>query len=201
MAAKVYTVQISKYIENKCKEFSEEVLESCFSHYKKRSATCSDKVKYDIFIGKIGEWGVYRLLKDNNIDATKPDMKIHLVRNKSFDADLMTDSMFIHCKSQSAASQRRYGKSWILQYSGLGKGHQDKLFRYHSNSDYLAPSSVREEDDFTYVDIYGIIKVRNLFDLDMIKEPKSAWFKDTKRAIYWDDLKTLSHYRRWGALK
>lgn len=148
----------------------------------------------NIVTGKLGEIAVYRMSKEYELPVGRPDFTIYDSKKKSFDADLSSPEFQIHVKSQGIDSANKYGISWILQFSGNGRGHQDKLFRRVETNDYLAPCLVKD----TTVHIYGIIKVKKLFLEDMIEEPKNPWFVDTKRAIYFDKIRTLPYYHRWG---
>ena len=177
-------------------DFAEASIDSSFNHWKARGVKDKEKAMIDIFTGKMGELGVYQLLCKKGYFATKPDFEIYLGRRKSFDADITSGELKFHCKAQNIESMLKYGESWILQYGGEGKGHTDKLFKHQSPKDYLVPTMVEGNS----VTIYGIVKISILFEKDMIRLPKVVWFHKTKRAIYWDDLKTLSHYNRWGLI-
>jgi hypothetical protein len=194
---KLETVIISKHWKDKCLEFAEKSLESSKNHWRKRNVVSEARMKEDIYTGKMGEVGAYIFLKSLDLSATKPDFEIYEKGRKSFDADITCGKYNLHCKSQSQSSADKYGTSWILQYSGKGFGHTDKLFKKRTPQDYLVPTQVLGDR----VAIYGIIKISLLFDQDMIELPKAKWFQDTKRAIYWDTIKYLSHYDRWGFIK
>ena len=107
--------------------------------------------------------------------------------------------MCIRDRSQSRDSANTYGNSYILQYGGNGNGHVDKLFKSRTNRDFLIPCLV--DIDTREVIIYGCIKVETLFKKDLIKMPRVKWLEFSKRAVYLEDLFTLSWYERWGRLK
>ena len=44
-------------------------------------------------------------------------------------------------------------------------------------------------------------KDRNNNEKELVKMPRVKWLENSKRAIYLDDLFTLSWYERWGRLK
>ncbi len=151
----------------------------------------------DIATGKLGELAVSRMCRGYGLDVGRPDFEVYSRQKKSYDADLNGSGIRIHVKSQGADSASRYGISWILQYGGLsGTGHQDKLFRVRSPKDFLAPCLVKEKT----VHIFGIIKVNKLFENDMIDMPSNPWFAQTKRAIFFDKIKTLTYYHRWNVV-
>lgn len=192
-------IEVVKYTQEdleKCHEFAVGQLGTSRDHYRRRKQGNESKIVEDITTGKLGELAAHRLLRRHGIHAKAPDFEIYDSRGKSFDADLSWKGVEFHCKAQTEESARRYGTSWILQWGGRGHGHTDKLFKHQSDNDYLIPCTVHESS----VRIYGIIKVKQLFDQDMIKEPKLDWFKDTKRAIYGDDIFSMSWRDRWGFL-
>lgn len=194
---KTETIKISKNDWAKCHEFAVAQLETSINHYKKRKQGNAAKITEDIITGKLGELAAYRFLRSKGIMCAAPDFNIYEARQKSFDADLNFEGKQFHCKSQSRMSAAKYGESWILQWGGKGHGHIDKLFKNRSKNDYLVPMQVSE----TEVIIYGIIPVDTLFKNDLIKEPKLAWFADTKRAVYLNDIRKLNHYFRWGLVR
>lgn len=192
-------IEIIKYSQSdleKCHEFAVGQLGTSRDHYRRRKQGNESKIIQDITTGKLGEIAAHRLLRRYGVHATLPDFEIYDSRGKSFNADLTWKGHEFHCKAQTEESAKRYGTSWILQWGGKGYGHTDKLFKHRSNSDYLMPTTVHQDT----VRIYGVIQIKKLFDKDMIKEPKLAWFKDTKRAIYFEDISTLSWRDRWGFL-
>lgn len=193
-------IEIVKYTQQdleKCHEFAVGQLETSKNHYARRKQTNEAKIIQDIITGKLGEIAAYRLLRRNGVYCGQPDFEIYDSRGKSFDADLTWKGIEFHCKSQTEESAARYGTSWILQWGGRGHGHTDKLFRNRDDNDFLIPSTVHD----SHVRVYGVIKINKLFEEGMIKEPKLDWFKDTKRAIYMEDLATLNWSDRWGFLR
>ena len=197
---KSVTVELKPRDLEKAKNFAEARLEKSIDQYSRRGQTNIDKIKYDITIGALGEIGIYRMLKRLGIKVSPPDFNIYEAKNKSYDADLHDkDGYRFHCKSQSRDSADTYGNSYILQYGGNGNGHIDKLFKSRTNRDFLIPCLV--DIDTKEVIIYGCIKVETLFKKDLIKMPRVKWLEFSKRAVYLEDLFTLSWYERWGRLK
>jgi len=182
-------------------EFAEARFEKSKVHYMQRKQFNSAKVKQDILVGALGEIAVYKMLKeDYGIKVSKPDLNVYEKAKKTFDADLQDkQGRKYHVKSQSVISSKKYGRSYILQYGGNGRGHTDKLFRNRSNNDYLVPTEVDTEE--MVVTLFGCYRIETIFEEDMIKLPKLDYFKDIKRAIYLEDLETMSYYERWGRLK
>lgn len=197
---KSVTIELKKRDLETAQKFAEARLEESLSQYNRRGQSNQEKIKYDITIGALGEIGIYRMLKRLGLKLSAPDFEIYTVKKKSYDADLQDDDGYrFHCKSQSKESQEQYGASYILQYGGNGKGHTDKLFRSRTNRDFLIPCLV--DIDAQEVTIYGCIKIETLFKKDLIKMPRVKWLEFSKRAVYLEDLFTLSWYERWGRLK
>lgn len=181
----------------KCEEFAEQSVDSSLSHYSRRGQGNREKIIQDILTGKLGEIAASRFLRRIGIPVSKPDFAIYESRNKSWAADLHTDTYNFHCKSQGADSAKKYGQSWILQYGGNGRGHTDALFKHRTKADFLIPMGV--SDDF--VTIFGVIGVPTIFDSECIKMPKLDWLANSKRAIYLPDIDALSYWERWGKVR
>lgn len=197
---KSVTVELKPRDLEKAEKFAEARLEKSLDQYSRRGQTNTDKIKYDITVGALGEIGIYRMLKRLGMKVSPPDFNVYEAKNKSYDADLQDkDGYRFHCKSQSRDSADTYGNSYILQYGGNGNGHVDKLFKSRTNRDFLIPCLVDIETK--EVTIYGCIKVETLFKKDLIKMPRVKWLEFSKRAVYLEDLFTLSWYERWGRLK
>ena len=193
-------IKITKKDVQKAKDFAKKRLEKSRAHYMKRKQFNSEKLREDITIGALGEIAAYRMLKKQyGIKVSKPDFNVYEAPKKTFDADLMDkQGHMFHIKSQSIDSSKKYGRSYILQYGGNGRGHTDKLFRNTSSNDYLIPTEVDTEK--MIVTLFGCYRIETIFKEDMIKMPKIKWLQDIKRAIYLDDLETLNYYERWGRL-
>lgn len=190
-------VILTKKELEKCMQFAENSVDSSLSHYKRRNNTSRSRIIQDIYTGKCGEIGVYKILKSLGYEVNQPDFEIYEGRKKSFNADMTYGNYNIHCKAQNEESATKYGISWILQYGGSGWGHTDKLFKNRSKFDILAPTLIIGDE----VQLFGLIRVDDLFKKDMIKMPSCKWFADTKRAIYYDDIKSLSHYNKWRRME
>lgn len=193
---RIESIKITAKDIARCQEFANASVDSSLSHYKRRGQSNREKIIHDIVTGKLGEIAAHRMLRRNGIWAKEPDFEIYDTKGKSFDADITHRQRNFHCKAQSEKSANLYGESWLLQYNGKGYGHTDKLFKHQAKGDYLIPSVVYD----THVDIFGVVPVSLLFERDLLKLPKLKWFHNTKRAVYLDDVKTLSWRERWGLL-
>ena len=197
---KSMTIELKKKDLEIAKQFANDRVHLSLDHYKKRGQGSLDKITHDITIGALGEIGIHRAFKRLGIKVTAPDFNVYESKKKSYDADLNDDSgNRFHCKSQCTESANKYGKSYILQYGGNGMGHVDKLFRNVTNRDFLVPCLVDVEN--MEVIIFGCIKIETIMKKDLIKMPRVKWLEYSKRAIYLEDLFTLSWYERWGRLK
>ena len=189
-------VEISDHYVNKCREFAEASVDTSLKYYRWRSGKLDrDKLINDIFVGKMGEVGAYKLLNDEfGIEVAKPDFDVYEGRRKSFTADLTAHGVNFHCKTQSEESERRYGKSWLFQYSEERYGG-DRLFKQDLTNEFIIPMSLKSTN---IVEIHAIIDIADIVRYDMFDMPKLEWFKKTKRAVYWDKLKKLNSNKLWG---
>lgn len=191
-------IQITDENYLKSHNFAEQCAQTCIQNYKRRGQGNLDKIITDIHTGKLLELGAYRLLKTIGIPASFPDFEIYKAKGKSWEADLLTDEYFFHCKGQSEDSYKKYGASWILQWGGKGKGHVDKLFKHQKEHDYLIPGFVQGRT----ASICGIYQIKEIMSKGLIKEPKVDWLKFSKRAIYLKDLEeAFSEDTRWSIFR
>lgn len=193
---KIESIKLTRKDYERCEEFANQQLHTSLDHYRRRKQGNAPKIIQDITTGKLGELATHRMLRRHGFYAKAPDFKIYEGRKKSFDADITWQQFAFHCKSQSEDSVNKYGASWILQWGGRGHGHVDKLFKHVAPTDYLVPATIHSD----HARIYGVVPVAKLFELDLIKPPKVDWMADTKRAIYFDDIKKLSWRDRWSFL-
>lgn len=147
--------------------------------YRKRGEQSEEKIKSDILIGAMGEWGVYSYLTEKGLTVDKPDMRILAAKSKSFSADLKSESHeLFHVKTQSELSASRYGDSWLLQRS-------DKLLKQPSERDYVVLCSAGLDN----IQILAIILMKDLVDGGMLSECKVPYYRMTKLALYLDEIK------------
>lgn len=193
---KIEVIKFQQRDIERCEEFANQQVHTSISHYRKRKQGNESKIITDITTGKLGEIATHRVLRRHGLHAQAPDFEIYESRQKSFDADITWNEYAFHCKSQNEESVEKYGISWILQWGGRGYGHKDKLFTHCGPTDYLVPCTIHD----SVARVYGIIPVARLFELNLIKPPRVKWLEDTKRAIYFEDIKELGWRDRWGFL-
>lgn len=180
-------ITINDYTSRKCSTFAKERIKTSAGLYKYRGETNMDKMVEDVKIGTMAEYAVFNYVKQLGFKCTKPDLKHYKAKDKSFSADLKADKVFvdektlewrdalIHVKSQGTKSAKAYGSSWLFQ-------KQDKIFRGEKDEEFLAFCIVDKRD----VELQAIVKVKDVKKL--LKEPKVWRYKDTKVALYLDDV-------------
>jgi len=184
----VQTIFLSKIDQKKAQKFADERVAQNVTLYEKRGGF----KKEDIVSGAMAELAVYRLLKDRGVKAGKPDLTIHEVRQKSYDADLTDGKHRFHVKGQTLESRRRYGASWIMQ-------RKDPILNTPEKLHYLVPCVVDTETG--RVEIFGIMSIGSLVDNGCIQECKLEWFRKTKVALYLEYIEGVLTYKaRWGVI-
>jgi hypothetical protein len=96
-----------------CVDFSVNSVESSRVHYASRNQFDLNKIKNDIYLGKVAEYAVYNHYYQNFGKISKPDLKIYIGKEKSYDADLKTKKSLVHVKS--FFSKSGYNPSWVFQ--------------------------------------------------------------------------------------
>jgi hypothetical protein len=181
-------ITISEEQYKRCLAFAEE---RCGDSdlYEKRGAF----KKEDIIAGAMGEIGVWKYLRRRGFqDLSKPDFTIHDKGSKSYDADLMSGPRHFHVKSQTKASQSKYGSSWIMQ-------RHDPCLQEIRYNHFLIPTVV--DQGSRVVEIFGCISLKAIIEGGHIGELKVPWMRRTKVAIYLDSLMELNHNQRWRAFR
>ena len=163
-----YNVDIKDYL--RCVQFAHDSIQTNLDAYARRNQKNVHKIFNDIVVGKIGEFAVYKYLKEKH-ELDEPDLKIYSKENKSFDADLKTAGFDIHVKAQSKYQSETYGTSWSFHPT-------DKLITKPSDTDVIFLCSV----DDLMVDILSYNKAS--FYLDLYDEPIKESLKKTKKVIY-----------------
>jgi len=172
-------IKISKYIYDKIEEFADLRIKGSEKLYKNRGEPNVIKIRQDIIIGAMGEWAVFRLLRERGFEFNKPDMKIYESKQKSFSADLSNDDYDIHVKSQGEVSINRYGHSWLMQ-------RNDSLVRNPKDGEWLAFTAVdlnNKEVEVKGFCLASIIKENDLFEECMVPR-----FRFSKVALYMNSL-------------
>lgn len=133
------TKKISNDIITICRSFSEKCYLTNIDEYVKRNQTDFEKIKNDIFFGKIAEFGVYFILLEKGVkDISIPDLNIYNFKNKSFDADLKSKAIDFHIKTQTKKTSKIFGESWLFQKS-------DPLVLNPKSKDYFIGTQYDED--------------------------------------------------------
>lgn len=172
-------IKISSQDYQTCVKFSEDV-DTQF--YETRKQLNDEKRKKDSLIGKLGEIGTFKALKDKLPNLTEPDFLIYKASEKSWDFDLKADGVNIHVKTQDVEQGKKYGESWVFQ-------KQDKhIFKEYSEFDYVAFVSIDLKTRECF--IRSILPVSLLHEKSLFKQMK-LFHLSSKCAIYYDDIKDI----------
>lgn len=162
-----------------CEHFAERVLVTNKDEYSKRKQYNTEKIKKDIILGKLAEWGVYFIyLCRGNFNINTPDMSIYSKENKSFDSDLKWGLYNLHIKSQSYESSYRYGDSWIFQA-------KDPLFEFSNEYDIIIGCRVSIDSSSKNASIEILLEKQ--FQKLTFGDTKLSKFSGNKRAVYLKD--------------
>lgn len=171
-------VEIDDELYIKCEKFAIDRISGSVDCYVSRGESRRSKIVEDLIVGAIGEWVVYEHLKSLGYECSEPDMKIYEKRRKSFAADLYVDEINIHVKSQSLASSKRYGYSWLMQ-------RHDKAVKNPQDDEIFAFTNVNLED--MEATVLGYCWAKNM----TYGECKVPRYRNTKVAIYLQDVEGL----------
>jgi hypothetical protein len=172
-------IKISSYMSNKIKVFADARVNGSKKLYNFRGKSSNEKLIEDVVVGAMGEYATYMYLKAKKFQCTKPDYSIYEVANKSYSRDMMCNNKHLHIKSQSTASTKRYGHSWICQKS-------DKLVKDPDINDYLAFTEVCLLTNT--VKILGFCNAKLIKTIHGWQECKVPMFRHSKVALYYNYL-------------
>lgn len=133
----------------------------------------------DIWVGAMAEFAAYYYLREKGEDCSAPDLTIYSSKDKSYDADLRTNSRFYHIKGQSLRSKKAYGDSWLLQ-------RYDKIVKKSVQRHYFILCTVDVEN--REVEIKGTPSVNLIHKYELFGECKHPAFRRTKVALYLKDI-------------
>lgn len=167
-------IVVSESVYKRAKEFASNRMKGSNTLYKFRGESNEEKMYEDILVGLVGEWGVYEYLKKKGIEVNKPDMNIYTSRNKSFNADFRSETDAYHVKSQTVASIKKYGHSWLLQRT-------DRIVKQPAENDHFVFTKV----DGREVEILGLYKCKNI----VYGECKVPRYRFSKIAVYLEEQK------------
>lgn len=163
-----------------CEHFAERSYKSSADMYAHRKQANEAKIKQDIMLGKLAEFGVYFIyLANGRTNITAPDLNIYPAKQKSFDPDLRWGLFNLHIKSQTIESANRYGDSWVFQSN-------DPAVKSPNEYDIFVGAGVTF-DDYNNGCLINIKMERKLDELKF-GAPKLAKFNaNNKTCIYLKD--------------
>ena len=173
-------IKLTKKVIQQCEDFAEARIGGSEDEYKRRGEKRNTKIYEDILLGAAGEFAAYKYLSSCGVRVNKPDLAIYDVKNKSFDADLVSNKYTFHVKSQGEQSRKRYGCSWLLQ-------RRDKVVSDPDEFEYFIFCSV----ELPYVEILGVVKCKDISDNNLYGECRVPSYRNTKVALYLDELMDL----------
>lgn len=115
-----------------CYSFAEASYSSSLDKYSRRNQSNHDKIKNDIYLGKVAEYAMYNYYVSRGFKVSVPDVEVYDARGKSFDADLTLYSDMdykIHVKSHFIGSV--FPTSWVFQ-------KEDPLVKHPKEYDIIA---------------------------------------------------------------
>jgi hypothetical protein len=131
---------ISQDIINLCNNFAEKCCLTNVDEYSKRNQKDFNKIKKDIAIGKIAEFGVYFIFLEQGMsNISIPDINVYSSNKKSFDADLECNKINFHIKTQTIDAAKKFENSWLFQKN-------DPLVLKPQNNDYFIGTQYDEEN-------------------------------------------------------
>lgn len=146
----------------------------------------------DIVNGALAEIAVYKLIRSVDPDVSAPDFNIYGKSEKTFKADLSTETRCFHVKGQSINSAETYGASWLMQ-------RKDPMLKEPENGHYLVPCVVDIDNKCVWV--YACVPIRTLISENLLGECVVPQFRTNKVCIYLSEItRKLTPTRRWSIL-
>lgn len=175
-------IVIDPLTQKKIIDFVESVYKTNKNKYKERGQIDIEKIKKDIYRGKLSEYAVYLHYKNNlKFDSvTEPDVNVYTTKNKSYDADIVAVHNGVqydmHVKSQYIEQAKSFGLSWSFQKN-------DPLVFNPIPYDYIVPCVILSDKR---VVIYKPIRAREV--IKKYKKPKLERLQATKVVLYGKDV-------------
>lgn len=188
----IVAIPLLKEDYQKCLDFSNKWIQTSESHINNRGQGNKGKMISDHAIGKLAELGIYNFFDVLKLPCSRPDFDIYSRKHKNFGADIIVGNNNIHIKSCRTNTYN----SWIFQYGGKGTGHTDPLLNSNDVNNYLALCFV--DTSAFLVKIVGIINANFCKNNSLYKLPKINSLINTKRALYYDDIKNFDKEILWS---
>jgi len=174
---KVFLTKLTKYEKAQCKLFADYSVETHLDEYKRRGQEDIEKIKQDIYYGKIGEMMVYNYMKQDGIKDVSPiDLNIYEHKQKSYDADFRVGAHNVHVKTHVV--NNNFPASWMFQKN-------DPLTKDKSNTEVLF-LCVLGRECYAYITLIQP-------DVIIFEEPMKVALRETKVCVYEE---TLLHLKK-----
>ena len=173
----------------KCVRYAEAEITSVTTSRRQRGQCNASRIKHQAAVGKFGEILACEYLRFYGHDCSAPDFQIYSNANKSWESDLFVGKHKIACKTQDAASARRYGQSFVFQKGGHGRGHTDPVMRDEESLCMFVMINLKN----CTCDVRGPYAMRDLIPL--FREPTVESLRFSKSCLYFDDIQKLTTYK------
>ena len=143
------------------------------TNYSDSNQTLLKKIKDDHFVSKLGEEAC-KIVFSKYANVAGPDYTIYPGDRKSWQEDLMIDSVGLAVKTQRRTAAKKYSLSWTFQYGAKRKDtllHNPEAWVVFVEYDDTAPYNCY---------IYPPYQIKNL----IFQEPKLLHLKNHKKVVY-----------------
>lgn len=172
----IHEIELTKDDLKAAQDFADARIQNGINVYRRRGGF----KKVDIIVGALGELAAYKYLQGRSVETNSPDFTIHAVKDKTFNADLVSISgLHFHVKSQSLDSARKYEASFLFQRT-------DPIFNDESGVHFLVPVIV--DPLGLKAKVFGIHPVNYLIKENLFGECKLTHLRKTKIALYLKEL-------------
>jgi len=168
-------VKITNAMLQRALDFARKVVDT--TDYSDSFQSNRKKVLKDHFTSKVGEEAVRELFTSAGLEVKGPDYNVYEGREKSWDSDLYIAGKPVAVKTQNKESADRFGLSWMFQ---CGKYRKDPILN-NPNSLVVFVYYDHEKQE---CEVYPPKRIKGL----RFRDPKLIRLKDSKRAVYAEDL-------------
>lgn len=178
------SVELSSEQMEKCKNFAQECAPTNVNRYKFRNQRNVKKIEKQIFTGKLAEVAVDTYFRFMGYEPNEPDFTIYKNKKKSWDCDLKIEGVSIHIKSQDVSSAKKYGTSWMFQFSS-SRGSGEDFDEVLEDPDGIVVFCLVDGNKVSFEFIGRTSKCIPA----LLKEPRVHQLRNYKRVVYLEDLR------------
>jgi hypothetical protein len=164
---------------DRARVFAKAVIQT--TNYQDSYQSNKQKIQQDHFISKLGEEAVKEVFTQLGQKVAGPDYTIYSAQQKSWQSDLVINNTELAIKTQSLVSAQKYSVSWLFQ-SG------SKRYDHILNKPKAWVCFVSYGSKAQTCTVYPPMQIKDL----VFKEPKLEYLKDSKKAVYLEDLLTTN---------